>query len=158
DLESIKEPKTGAAGDAATVFPESPAPVVALASLTGGQTVVAGDEKGRLAGLSRLRENPESETRALKRVHVYEASGAAITSIAPAPRGKTFLVADASGLVTYDDATNERTVVAVHAPEAAAQVVVAPKLDGFLALGPSGLSSFALNAPHPETSFRALFG
>jgi phosphate transport system permease protein len=119
---------------------------------------VLGDAAGRLVAGARLRDGPDVETRSLKRVHAYPAHAAAITALASAPRGKTFLAADAAGRLTYHDATIERTVAKASVAESARQAFVAPKLDGILVLSASGLSHFSLDAPHPEMSLRALFG
>jgi len=83
---------------------------------------------------------------------------APVTAFAASPRGKTFLTGDETGRVHATFATNERPLAEVATGGPIIALAVAPKGDGFLALGAAGLKEFRLDAPHPEISWRSLFG
>lgn len=155
DLEHLKEPKKA---DVVTLDASDPAPITALAALTGGHTYLAGDAKGRLVAYSRLRESPDSDKRILTRVHVYESLPGCVLALAPAARGKLFVATGAHGDLIVPFGTNERTVARVSTPSPLEALFVSPKLDGVLGLSRDGLLSFSLDVPHPEASLRAFFG
>ncbi|HEX5855791.1 MAG TPA: hypothetical protein VFZ57_09235, partial [Thermoanaerobaculia bacterium] len=69
-------------------------PVTALETLVGGQTLVAGDARGRVTGLLRVRDRADAEERRLKPVKVFDPHSAAITAVGASGRGKTFVSAD----------------------------------------------------------------
>jgi phosphate transport system permease protein len=54
--------------------------------------------------------------------------------------------------------TNERTLARTSVDGSVKALDVSPKADGFIALTTSGVTDLSLSAPHPEISFRALFG
>ena len=149
-----------ATGDSVStdVHPGAPAPVTALETLLGGQTLVAGDAKGRVTGLLRVRTNAAEEARLLHAVKEFEPQGAAITAIAGSPRSKTFVTGDADGVLVARFGTNARTLVKTRAAGAISAIGIAPKADGYVAVTPKGVVDFSLEAPHPEISLGALFG
>ncbi len=155
DVSDSKEPK---AIGAVVVHPGSPAPVTVLGSLIGGQTLVVGDEKGRVAGLGRQRSEGGGEGKTLGVTKSFPDHLARVTAFAASPRGKTFLTGDETGRVHATFATNERPLADVPSGGKIVALAVAPKGDGFLALGTAGLREFRLDAPHPEISWRSLFG
>ncbi|MBL8112861.1 MAG: ABC transporter permease subunit [Acidobacteria bacterium] len=142
----------------ATLPVSDPAPITAARYLLGGQTLVAGDAKGRLVGIQRIRRTPDAEERVPTVVQRFEPQGAAITALAASSRGKTFLSADAEGDLVTHFATNERTLTKARAAGSTAAVAISPKADGYLAILPGRLASYELTAHHPETSLHALFG
>lgn len=154
-LESLKEPVRT---DAVFVDPVAPAPVTALGALVGGQTLLVGDARGRVLGFAAVRERPDAEERRMRPVRLFEPHVAPVAALAASPRGKTFASADADGNVLVRYGTNERTLARARASGAASSLAVAPKGNGFLAATPSGFDGFSLDAPHPEFSWRALFG
>ena len=155
DVADPKEPK---ALGAVLVHPGAPAPVTVLGSLIGGQTLIAGDAKGRVAGLGRQRSEGSGEGKTLGVTKTYPSHAARVTAVSASPRGKTFLTGDEMGRVHATFATNERPLVDVASGGKIVSLAMAPKGDGFLALGTAGLKEFRLDAPHPEISWRSLFG
>jgi phosphate transport system permease protein len=137
---------------------KAPARVGAVAFLLGGQTILAGDDRGRLYGLMRVRATPEAEERTLVVAHAFEPQAAPLTALAPATRGKLFLAGDASGRITVRNATTERIVAGARVAGPVSGLVMARRSDGFAARGASGVSFFTLQAPHHEVSWRTLFG
>jgi len=133
-------------------------PVTALETLVGGQTLVAGDARGRVTGLLRVRDRADAEERRLKPVKVFDGHSAAITAVGASGRGKTFVSADEKGGLVVHFGTNERTLARASVEDRVAALDVSPKANSFLALTAAGLTDFTLDAPHPEISFRSLFG
>jgi phosphate transport system permease protein len=60
--------------------------------------------------------------------------------------------------VTAYFATNQRTLASASAGSAVTALATSPKGDGVLVVTSAGLEEFALDAPHPAISWRALFG
>jgi phosphate transport system permease protein len=154
----VSDPKEPRALGAVVVHPGAPAPVTVLGSLIGGQTLIAGDDKGRVAGLGRQRSEGGGEGKTLGVTKVFPSHASRVTAFAASPRGKTFLTGDDTGRVHATFATNERPLADVAAGSPIVALAVAPKGDGFLAVGTAGLKEFRLDAPHPEISWRSLFG
>jgi phosphate transport system permease protein len=130
----------------------------ATAWVLGEETLLVGDDTGRLFGLMRVRPSAASEERVLRVVKRFESQGAAITALAPATRGKLFLAGDASGRITVRNATTQRLVADARVKGPVTALATTRRSDGFLAKTPSGLFAFALRAPHHEVSWRTLFG
>jgi ABC-type uncharacterized transport system permease subunit len=151
-------PKPDEPGDAFRLETRPPAPITAKAWLLGDQTLLAGDARGRLYGLMRVRPTPEADERVLRVVHVFPPHDSAITALAPSTRGKLFLAGDASGRITVSNATNERTIAEVRVPGPVERLAFSPRSDGFAAVSGGTTRFFASRAPHHEASWRALFG
>jgi phosphate transport system permease protein len=156
-LFSLEDPKEPAAGAPVAIHAD-PAPVTAIGYLLGGQTLLAGDARGRVAGLQRVRTVAESEIRSLKTVHLFSPHDRPVTFVAPSPRGKSFVSSDAGGGLLVQYSTTERLIAKTSAGAGVKFLAIAPKGDGFVALGEAGLSTFRLDAPHPDAAVSALFG
>ncbi len=156
-LFSLEDPKEPSVAPAATVIGE-PIPITALGYLLGGQTLLAGDARGRVAGLQRVRQAADSESRSLKTVHFFTPHQHPVTALAPSPRGKSFVSADAGGGLLVQYSTTERLIAKASASPGVKFLAIAPKGDGFVALGPTGLATFRVDAPHPDAALSALFG
>jgi phosphate transport system permease protein len=98
----------------------------------------------------------------LVRARQFEQQGAAVTAFSPSERDKTFATADASGKIWVRHGTSQKTLLRVGLqddklpPKA---IVLAPRMDGLLAIGNDGRGAFwDLSIEHPETSLRTLFG
>lgn len=140
------------------LVPDAPAPVTVLGALVGGETVIAGDARGRVRALLRVREAPESDERRFRIVRSFEGHGAPVTAFASSPRGRTFVTGDAAGKLVARYATNARTLAATDAGEPVMAVAFDAKGKTVTATTSGGTRSFFLEAPHPEISLSALFG
>jgi phosphate transport system permease protein len=94
------------------------------------------------------------------RAHVFAPQAGAVRAIAPAIRDKSFVTAAADGSLVLRHLTSERSLIAFPATGAAPQqALITPKSDGILVLrGDGGLARYEIRSPHPEVSWRALFG
>ena len=140
------------------LHPDAPAAVTVLGTLLGGETLIAGDARGRVSGLMRLRTAPDGEERRLEVVREYAANAASVTAFAASPRGRTFLTGDANGGIVARFGTNARTLASTDAGAPVTALEFGPKGAAFTAETPGGEKYFSLEAPHPEISLRALFG
>ena len=161
DAFPLEDPKAPGATEVDGRERRTPAPITALETLVGGQTLVAGDAKGRVTGLLRVRDRrrrrgPDAaapsktfDGRTRPRSRRSRASG----------RGKTFVTGDAEGQPRRP-LRNERA-------HARARTRVDGPVVGARRLAEGGqlrrddrrraLTDFTLDAPHPEISFaRAL--
>lgn len=141
-----------------TVVNADGTPITALETLVGGQTLVAGDARGRVTGLLRVRDRPDAEARKLLPVKTFDGHSAAITALGASGRGKTFVSADAEGGLVVHFGTNARTLARASVDGPVVTLDVSPKANSFLVLTVQGLTDFTLDAPHPEISFTSLFG
>jgi phosphate transport system permease protein len=143
--------------DVATV---GKAPITSLGWILGGSSWVAGNEDGDVSGWFRARLTDEAQERSLLRAHVFPKQDAAVTAIAPSTRDKSFLTVGRNGTLVYRFFTNERTLLTLPAGGSAPRLaVITPKNDGLLVLAEDGsLGRYALRSPHPEVTWKALFG
>jgi phosphate transport system permease protein len=130
--------------------------ITAVEWLLGNSSWVAGTESGRVTGWFRAPINPNGDV-GMVQAHEFERQGVAITGFAASARDRSFLSVGADGSIVLRHQTSERTLATVEGQPAAA-VLIAPKSDGLLSLGASGLQHYALANPHPEVSTKALFG
>jgi phosphate transport system permease protein len=138
------------------VSPVSDQPISALEWLIGGRSFVAGTSGGDLSSWFRAAGPDGTESMIL--AHVFEPQGAAVVALAASPRERSFVAAGADGSLVLRHQTSERTLARVQTTGALRTLVIAPKADAVLGLGPKGLSTFPVSNPHPEISWRTLFG
>lgn len=133
--------------------------VTVLGFLNGDRTLVSGDAAGRVASWQVV-PSESGDTRRLMRIHDFRSHGAAVTAFSPSRRDKGFVTADAAGSLAVHYATTGKTLLALSAGTAPlAAVAFAPKADGVLAVAEDGrLHHFELRNPHPEVTWRSLFG
>jgi phosphate transport system permease protein len=135
------------------------APVTALEWILG-VSFVAGDAAGNLSAWFRSRVRDDDEQPTLVRAHRFPSQGAAIEAIGVSSRDKTFVTAGADGSLVLRHMTSERTLLTLPPSGApVGPVLLTPKNDGILAAQADGrVRRFEVANPHPEITWRALFG
>lgn len=134
--------------------------LTALSLLTGGSTLVAGDDRGRLRAWFRVKPETAytSDGALLVNAHTLPAQGSAVTALGFSSRNRIVISGHADGTLLVHHLTAgrqlARTALAGGPVLAAA---LAPKDDGFLAVGPGAAGLWRLDARHPEATFAALF-
>lgn len=129
-------------------------PVTALGFALGQVSLLAGGERGALAAFQVLRL--EGRTR-LDRLHTFQPMTGAVQGFMPSLRDKRFLAWSARQVVV-DHLTTERRLFEAPVEEAQAGVLAA-RGDLLAVLGAKGaLSTWNLDAPHPEVSWKTLWG
>ena len=147
-------------GDTARLTDISPigAPVTAAAYLLGNRTFVVGSADGRVSAWFQAPVG-ESGDLAMVRAVDFESQGSAITAIAASSRDRSFATGSADGRVVLRHQTSGRTLVTVPGSAAVSGLVMTPKGDGLYVVRPSGgIDRVTVSNPHPEISWKALFG
>ncbi len=134
------------------------AAVTLLGFLNGDRTLVVGDAAGRVSTWQVVKD--DSGRRHLARMHDFAPHGAAVTGFSPSRRDKGFVTTDASGRTMVRYGTTGKTLLDLPGAGAAITgVTFAPKADGIAAVDAGGkLLQWDVRNPHPEVSWRTLFG
>lgn len=133
--------------------------ITALDFAIGDNALLIGFEDGRVESWFGVRETETDVRKPLQRIHIFRSLPAAITAIQPSARDKGFAVGAADGTVHLDFTTSERTLLENRLDAGLERFAYAPKLTALLALDARGSLRFTwIHNPHPEVSFRTLFG
>ncbi|MCI0371698.1 MAG: ABC transporter permease subunit, partial [candidate division NC10 bacterium] len=129
-----------------------------LGFLIGDRTLVVGDASGQVSTWQLLRDGG-AEPR-LRKISDFLPHPGPVVAFAPSRRDKGFLTADAAGSVHLHYGTTGKTLLTLRADgEPLRALTFAPKADGLLTADAGGrLSHWALDNPHPEVTWRSLFG
>jgi phosphate transport system permease protein len=141
----------------AAVTPRTP--ITALGFLIGDRTLVIGDQGGGVSSWQVI-PPPGGGDRRLTRIYQFSRHAGRVLDVSPSRREKGFATADATGVVHVNYGTSGRTLVAQQASDRGLRAVAyAPRADGLLTLDAAGtLSHWRLDNPHPEITWRTLFG
>jgi phosphate transport system permease protein len=144
-------------------WPEKPqvigvgAPVTAMTLLIGGRSLVIGQADGSLSVWFVVRGGGGGTV--LKRIRDFPAHSAAIRLIEPSRRDKGFSAWDESGLMGLYYSTSHRVLWRGATPVPSVQALsYSPKADALYLATPGRLLAFDVSNPHPEVSWKALFG
>ena len=131
--------------------------VTAMSLLSGGISLVIGDDRGHLSQWFLVRD--QHNNRQLKRVRKFESLPSAITHIAPEYFRKGFLAVDAKGAVGLYHATSERHLLTMSSGlENIVAAGMAPRANAAVLAASGGqVRVYAVENPHPEVSFKALW-
>jgi phosphate transport system permease protein len=134
--------------------------VTALGFLIGDQSVVSGDAAGGVSTFMAVRDAQAPGGWTTRQVHVLSAHESAVTAVSPSRRDKGFVTGSAGGTVALHHATSEQTLLRLSGvPGPVRQLVFAPRADGVVALPEGGgLVAWGVSNPHPEVTWRTLFG
>lgn len=136
-----------------------PAKLTALDFAIGDIALLLGFENGAVESWFGVRANETDVLKPVQRIHSFEPLPAAVTRIQPSARDKGFVAGAADGTVKLYFTTSERTLLTHRVPAAVHLLAYAPKLTSILALATDGTLRFtAIDNPHPEISFKSLFG
>jgi len=156
DLRDKDSPKVVETVDMAS---RTGAGVSALGFLIGDRTLVVGDRAGGVSTWQVV-PPPGGGPPRLTRIHQFHGHAGPVVAIAASGRDKGFASADASGQVRVHYGTSGRTLYSMKEDSGQLQsIVFAPKADAVLASdGRGAISQWAVNNPHPEITFKTLFG
>jgi phosphate transport system permease protein len=145
--------------DAAFRVYDLPATVTALDFAIGDVALLMGFDNGAVESWFGVRETTADTLKPIRKIHVFEPMPAAVTCIQPSARDKGFAIGAADGTVKLNFSTSERTLLTHRLSAAIQQLAYSPKLTALIALGNDGALRFtAVDNPHPEISFKSLFG
>ncbi len=137
---------------------EHGARITAATILSGGISIVLGDDRGGLAQWFPVRDVANVST--LQRVRSFPRLPAAVRQVAPEHFRKGFAAVDVDGNLALYHSTSDRQLVAVSGiAKSSSALSLGPRNDVLLlAAGDGGLHTYAMRNPHPEISWRALWG
>ena len=97
---------------------------------------------------------------ALTKAHELEPQPAAITAFDASERSKMFVTADAAGSIWVRHSTSEQTLLKLPTENGKVSAVsLSPRENAVVAVAGDGKAfTFSIDAPHPETTLRSIFG
>jgi len=132
-------------------------PLTSLSLAYGDQSLVVGDQKGGLYSLS-LASTPDG-AKHLQLTHKFKRHADQVASIQPSLRHKSILSLDQTGRINLDHLTSENHLLDFSTKKGISLFAFGPRGNGLLALDETGnLHLWKVDTPHPETSFKVLFG
>jgi len=131
-------------------------PITALEFVIGGATVVVGTSRGEVSSWFLAPVSHGGE--AMVRAHDFEPQGASVVAFGISPRERSFAAAGGDGSLVLRHQTSERTLARLEGVPRSRTIVIAPKADALYAVSGDALTPFTLDNPHPEVSWRTLFG
>ncbi|MEO6221642.1 MAG: ABC transporter permease subunit [Vicinamibacterales bacterium] len=141
----------------ADVSPVSTTAITALEWMLGGNSWVAAAADGSLTGwLNAPFGNGNEAVMAL--AHTFEPQKTPVVAMALSARERSFATVGRDGAIVLRHQTSERILAVLPPAGPVSAVLITPKADGLLTLGSGVLQRFALDNPHPETSWKTLFG
>ncbi|WP_252273721.1 ABC transporter permease subunit [Pseudomonas subflava] len=132
------------------------AEVTAVNPLLGGISLMIGDSKGGIAQWFMVRDHDGKA--ALTRIRDFQLENAAITQILPEERRKGFIALDAAGNLGIFHSTAHRTLLIEKVAEGPGSAALSPRANRVLVESSGQLQRFAIDNPHPEISWSALWG
>jgi len=135
------------------------AAVTALSFLNGDRTLVVGDAAGGVSTWQVIAPPSGGEAR-LTRTYRFEGHDRPVVSVSASARDKGFATADAAGQIRLHYGTSGKTLLSMKDDKGPLQsIVFAPKADALLAADERGaISEWAVDNPHPEITWKTLFG
>lgn len=132
------------------------AEVTASSQLLGGISLMVGDSKG---GISQwfMARGEDGEPR-LSHVRDFKLGDQPITGIASEQRRKGFLAIDKQGELGIFHSTAHRTLLVENVAPSAGLMALSPRANRLIVEQGGELRRFAVNNPHPEVSWSALWG
>jgi phosphate transport system permease protein len=155
----VKDPGAPKLMEVVAVTSRPGSPVTVLGFLLGDRTLIVGDGAGGV-GSWQVVPPPSGGEKRLTRTYQFTPHAAPIVAVAASKRDKSFATADRSGSVHISYGTSGQTLLSfTDKRPGLAAVVFAPKSDALLAADGQGVvSQWQVHNPHPEATFKTLFG
>ena len=142
-----------------SISPVSQSPVTALGWALGEVTFLAGTEKGELSAWFEGRLSDDDAEGRMVRAHLFAPQTSAVRTLGTSTRDKSFVAVGEDGSVVLRHLTSERTLLTLSGETGAVAAMITPKGDGLLVARQDGsLARYDVSNPHPEISWRTLFG
>lgn len=132
--------------------------ITALALLQGDTALAVGDASGQVSVWFAV-PSEEQGQRHLGHIRDLSRHDGPVRQLVPSPRDRTLLSLDDRGVMHLDYSTSERHLLSLQAGMPLVQAQLAPRGNALLALQADGrVRLWQLDNPHPQASFKALFG
>lgn len=133
--------------------------ITALSLVFGDVSLAVGDAKGGVSTWFPVRVSPEEGTKHLARIHTLAPHKAAIKTIYPSLRNKSLVSVDADGVLHLDHMTSERHLLGIKTETPLLLSSLSADGRGLFVVDAAGVGHvWRLNSPHPEVSWKTLFG
>lgn len=136
------------------------AAITATAFLIGRNTLLVGDDRGRVGAWFRTKPANARGTDGsqLERAHAFATADAPVAAFAVSRRARLFAIGHRDGVLALCHATSQRRAAnaRIAAGTELRAVALAPKDDGLVALGADRMQRFAIDLGHPEFSLSAV--
>ncbi len=141
-------------------FGDEQAAITKLGFVIGDQSVIVANSNGKLASYMRILDEKTDYGWKLVNPHTFKSHNNSINSFSASSRNKTFITGDVKGYSYLHHLTSERTLLEFVGDSAGIKdISYAPKGDAVVLLyNNSRIALFEIDNPHPETSFKTLFG
>ena len=130
-----------------------------ISLLLGEKSLAVADEKGSLETWMAVRKSADAGRKTLSRIHTLKSHEGAIASIVPSVRNKTVLSVDEKGKIHGDFLTSERALYEFMSEGPVVCMSMNKRGNAFVFANTKGaVEVWSVHAPHPETSWKTLFG
>ena len=135
-----------------------------FSTLLGARSIVVGDSAGDLSIYFLLKRDDARSTDGMTLVQTrkFAPQPSGVTGFSASQNGKTFATLDGNGAIWLRHGISQKTLIQLGGENnnfSAGIIALSPRLDGLLAIGSGGKAEFwRLSVPHPEISWRTLFG
>ncbi|NIQ98233.1 MAG: ABC transporter permease, partial [Desulfuromonadales bacterium] len=133
--------------------------ITAINLVFGDYSLAVGDEQGQVTTWFPVREEKNKAAKRLTRIHDLSRHDGEVAAIMPSTRDKSVLSLGADGILHLDHMTSERELLTLgnHAP--LTRFSFSTRGDSVIALTEEDrLVVWKFDNPHPEISFKTLFG
>lgn len=138
---------------------EASSPVSALQFVYGGESIAVADQSGNYDVYSLVPVTQGRADRRLARLHRLPRPPSPVVGLVASRRHKAVMGVTAAGGLVFDHVTSERRLLTLPPDSGIAQAALSQRANGFVTLGQDGAArAWALDNPHPETSWSTLFG
>ena len=152
NLEDIEDPVLQ---EMVQAFPDE-RKITALNMVYGGVSLAVGDSKGEVTTWFDVRDQDRGWK--LTRIHDLEGHEGAIEKVVPTLHDKS-VISSAAGGLQVSHMTSERLLVRLHETQQLKHFSMSTRGNGLIAVTAAGkVFTWKLDIPHPEISFKTLFG
>ncbi len=132
--------------------------IASLAMVFGSISLAVGGSDGSLTTWMTV-PTEDNGRRILRRIHELNDHSSPVVTIIPSRRDKSLLSVDATGTVHWDHMTSERNLLSLNPQRPVRLAALAGRNNGLFTLDKDGeLHALRLACPHPEVSWKTLFG
>jgi phosphate transport system permease protein len=130
--------------------------ITCLALMHGEVSLAVGDAEGEVTTWFEIRNE---DSRKLRKIHQLSQHGQAVRDLLPSGRDKSLVSLGGDGGAALDYMTSERQLLRVAGQRTLKTVGYSPRGNALIGLDDEGrLSVWKIDCPHPEVSWRTLFG
>ncbi len=138
---------------------EPGARLTAVSYVFGDESLVVGDDQGRLSRWLPARSETSGNRRELTRIQTLDPQDGSVVQLSPTQRDKSIVSLGAGGTAILDHTTAERRLLEFDADSRLVHASINARSDALAALDERGtILVWELDVPHPEVSMKTLFG